>query len=98
MTKTITKAKAEQVLKSVAKAFPGYSEYGPTLVKDWAETGTWAIVWEEGPYEWCYKYATLTAGYPAKEEEFGGTWKPVKPVKGVWTEPYFSFVLCLYPE
>lgn len=30
---------------------------------------------------------------------FGATedWKPIKPIQGVWTEPYFSCVLCLYP-
>lgn len=98
MTKTISKAKAEQVLKSVAKAFNADETSGPTLVLDWNEPGLHAICWEEGPYEWAYHYSTLAAGYPAKDEEFGFTWQPIKPVKGVYCEPYYSFVLCLYPE
>ena len=93
----VTKAKAEQVLKSVEAAFPGH-EYGPVLLADYSREGVWAVAWEDGPYEWAYHYGTLTAGYTAKEEEFGGTWQPVEPVKGVWTEPYYSFVLCIYPE
>lgn len=97
MTTKISKAKAEQVFRSVAKAFGATEDWKPTLVEDWNEPG-WAVCWEDGPYEWCYQYQTLTAGYAAADEEFGFKRKPVKPVKGVHTEPYFSFVLCLYPD
>lgn len=97
MSKAITTAKAEQVLKSVTKAF-GPWESTPTLVLDWEAEGVHAICWEEGPYEWAVQYCNLAAGYDAKDEEFGFTWKAIEPVKGVFVEPYYSFVLCIYPE
>jgi len=98
MTTKITEAKAKQVLKSVATAFGADETSAPSLIADYDKPGQWAVAWEDGPYEWAYHYNTLTDGYTAKDEEFGFTWKPVKPVKGVWTEPIYSFVLGLYPE
>jgi len=96
----VTKAKAEAVARSVAKAFPdAVTETSrPVAVEGWTESGGWAVVWEEGPYEWCYQYNNLAAGYATKDEEFGFTRKPVKPVKGVYLEPYHSFVMAVYPE
>jgi hypothetical protein len=96
----VSKAKAEQVLKSVRKAFAPYvtDQYGPTLVEDWDGEG-WAVVWEDGaPYEWALLYGGLAAGYEVTEEEFGFKFKPVKKVTGVYTEPYYSYVLSIYPE
>lgn len=96
----VSKAKAQQVANSVKEAFKPWvtDEYGPTLVKDWNGEG-WAVVWEDGaPFEWALLYGTLAAGYPVVEEEFGFTLKPVPKVKGVYTEPYYSYVLCVYPE
>lgn len=101
MITKVTKAKAEQVLKSVRNAFPMYDHAwnaGPVLVKDYTEQGTWAVCWEEGPYEWAFHYIAMAAGFEAIDEEFATRHKPIKPVKGVWLEPYYSFVLCVYPE
>jgi hypothetical protein len=67
----------------------------PVLVQDygsWSTTTDWAIVWEEGPFEWVHY---LDGGI---EEEFGFTLKPVPMPKGVFAEPIESFSLGLYPE
>lgn len=80
----------------------------PKLAEDWNDREGWAIVWEEGPDDWAY---TVTSGGPSEEErtlvaqaaaEFGADLKPAEtpPVrfpKTVYAEPYFSFVLALYP-
>ena len=95
--KNVTRAKAEAVLRSVAKAFPDCSESSPELVKDWAGNAGWAIVWEDGPYEWVFQYSEMSAGYAATDAEFGFSRKPVKPIKGVYTEPFYSFVMMVYP-
>lgn len=67
----------------------------PVLVRDygsWSTTTDWAIVWEEGPYEWVHY---LDGGI---EEEFGFDLKPVPMPKGIFAEPIESFSLGLYPE
>lgn len=79
----------------------------PVLVEDYDGEG-WAIVWEEGPDEWAFR---ATTGGTSEEErvlvaeanrEFGGNLavpedQPVTLPKGVYAEPYYSFVLSLYP-
>lgn len=79
----------------------------PVLIEDYNGEG-WAISWEDGPDDWAFR---ATSGGTSEEEralaadasrEFGTeiTIKPDEPVafpKGVYAEPYFSFVLSLYP-
>ena len=79
----------------------------PVLVEDWDGEG-WAISWEDGPDDWAYR---ATSGGSSEEErvlvaeanrEFGANFQvkddePVTFPEGVYAEPYFSFVLSLYP-
>lgn len=113
MTDThITRKKAEAVLDAVKKRHratiqAGYAE--PLLVEnwDWGHAGInptpWAIIWEEGPYEWAFRYTqggidpemaamATEFGFQPREEE------PAKPVPGVHVEPLFSYALGLWPE
>ncbi len=67
----------------------------PVLVRDygsWSTTTDWAIVWEEGPFEWVHY---LDGGI---EEEFGFHLAAIDVPKGVFVEPIESFSLGLYPE
>jgi len=67
----------------------------PVLVQNygsWSTETEWAIVWEEGPYEWVHY---LDGGI---EEEFGFTLKAIDMPEGVFAEPIESFSLGLYPE
>ena len=70
--------------------------------------GTWMISWEDGPSEWAYRASMGGSSeedralFAAASQEFGTEMKPSEetPVtwpKGVHAEPYFSFVLGLYP-
>ena len=96
----VSKAKAQQVVNSVKKAFKPWVEagYGPILFNKY-DGENWAIVWEDGaPFCWALWYGTLAAGYPVVEEEFGFTLKPVPKVTGVFTEPWNAYVLGVYPE
>lgn len=86
----------------------------PTLVENWqgwaGGTTDFAILWEDGPDDWAYR--ATSGGYSEEEfalsvaaaKEFGveaGKPKQEEPVtwpKGIWAEPYCSFILCLYPE
>lgn len=81
----------------------------PTLSNNWGSDGHWYILWEEGPDEWAHRAAC--GGFSEEEydlqaaasKEFGVAVLPPKqeaPVKfpeGVYGEPYYSFVLGLYP-
>lgn len=89
---------------------PGDMGPGPVLVMGWCDSGDPAIVWEEGPFEWAL---LVNAGGASDEDralaaaaakEFGVPYKApagraaaVMP-KGVFAEPYYSFVLALYPS
>jgi hypothetical protein len=67
----------------------------PVLCRDygsWTTETRWAIVWEEGPYEWVHY---LDGGI---EEEFGFRLTPIQRPAGVFTEPIESFSLGLYRE
>jgi hypothetical protein len=82
----------------------------PHIVESFGDTGQTAIVWESGaPYEWAYspladvyvdeEVATVLrdefkAADPARLASSDG----VEDIKGVATEPYYSYVLLLYPE
>ena len=67
MSKSVTKAQGQKVLKAVLKAFPAYIDTPPTLSEDGQE-----VVWEEGPFQWTYSFP-----YGGRDEEFGGTIKDV---------------------
>lgn len=82
----------------------------PVLIEDYDGEG-WVISWEEGPDDWAFRATSggtseeerTLAGQAA--EEFGVSYEqvapkddePVKFPKGVYAEPYYSFVLGLYP-
>jgi hypothetical protein len=79
----------------------------PTLVEnfDWgAGPVPWAIVWEEGPFEWAYNAMQggvdeeVAAMLAAEGVEGGGKVDAVDPVPGVATEPYSGWALAIYPE
>lgn len=104
MTKPVTKAKAEQVLAAVKTQFQAEPEYGPALVQDFYDTGHWAVVWEEGPYDWALN--AFTGGVDEEATALLQEFKPggviylktaAKPA-GVWTEPYTGWALMVYPD
>ena len=80
----------------------------PVLIEDWNGEG-WAISWEEGPDEWAMRVhdggtsEEERALWASVAEEFGADKvepKGIEPAKfpaDVYAEPYYSFVLCLYP-
>lgn len=111
MMNKVSEAKAELVRKRINASFNPvfegerfYSE--PTLRMDW-EGHHVAILWEDGPSDWAFNLD----GSPSEEDrvlvaqanvEFGGNMKasnrkPVVLPKGVEAEPFYSFVLVLYP-
>lgn len=56
--KNVTRKDAEKVLAALKKQHPDET-YPPQIVENWNWTGRptrWAIVWEEGPYEWAYTF------------------------------------------
>lgn len=72
------------------------------------EDGHALISWEEGPDNWAHQ--VCDGGSTEEErvefaqlrEEFGGDMKPAEPEPvafpaDVWVEPYYSFVLGVYP-
>lgn len=105
MSKVLSKTKAEAYLAAVKNKFRAwnldnewdFAQNGdkPTLVENWNNDGHWAIVWEgNAPYEWAV--APISDDY--FDEEFHFTVKGVPVPPGVHAEPYYSFVLMLYPE
>jgi hypothetical protein len=84
----------------------------PKLSMDW--DGHVAILWEDGPDEWAYRATMGGTSeeerclVAAAAQEFGKDPKqavaamkvdaPMKWPKGVYAEPYNSFILCLYPD
>lgn len=82
----------------------------PQLVENWDDAGNWAIVWESGaPSEWAYTgledvyvdqeiATTLRDEFQARSPEQTASSAGVQGMpKGVHAEPYYSFVLVLYP-
>jgi hypothetical protein len=111
----VTKREAERVLAAVKRAFPAYldkgGKYGPKLVKDWdwgwttSHVYEWAIIWEEGPYEWTYNFPEggvdeeLTAElHTIVPDAKPITTKAVELPDGVWTEPITSWAIAIYPK
>lgn len=110
----ITKEQAEQVLAAVKERHEGWfdatdPQQGPKLVQDWdwLESGPtpWAIVWEEGPDEWAYRFvmggvnvelASLAADFKAA---LGGI-TPEEPYRqdGVSLEVVTFWALSVYGE
>lgn len=86
-----------------------YGGSEPTLVENY-DNAPFAIVWEDGPDEWAYR--ATSGGYSEEEhslaveaaKEFGVAApkpreeQPVQFPKGVYAEPYYSFVLALYAD
>lgn len=98
MMNKVSEAKAELVRKRINASFNPvfegerfYSE--PTLRMDW-EGHHVAILWEDGPSDWAFNLD----GSPSEEDRvLVAQAKPVVLPKGVEAEPFYSFVLVLYP-
>lgn len=109
MTVAVKKRDADKVLAAIRRQFagwiePGQPEQGPKLVKDfdWYGGAPYAIVWEEGPYEW-----TFTAGEGGIDEEMTSLarefdpkavvkTKAVKFPDTVFVEPVTGWALGIY--
>lgn len=113
--KRVTKREAEKVLAAVKRAFPawigGKGSTPPTLVKNWewgwnySRTYDWAIIWEEGPYEWTYRFPE-----GGVDEELTYELRTIVPdaaplttnaatlPDGVWTEPITGWAIAIYPK
>lgn len=102
-TKTrVTKAEATKTLNAVKRMFRyalGKGSTGPTLIKDWTwgwtteHTYEWAIVWEEGPYDWAHLFP-----YGGRDEEFGFKHDEVAIPDGTWTECITGWAIAVYPK
>lgn len=138
MTRALSKQLAEAAHAAIREQYKTYLEPyqfdngssspgidPPTLVENYADTGHWAISWEEGPDEWAmrafqggFSEELYTLGYPdalhvaktekglvgeqaerwaAEEARKVATEQGAPCPKGVFAEPYYSFVLMLYP-
>lgn len=115
---TITREQAEQALAAVKEQFKVYIDAGesePVLVENWepfvyqdgkvvdTETYPFAIVWEDGPFEWAYRAKgggvdeELTRlGRDFEEGYTARTPAATDWPKGVDGGPYFSYVLTLH--
>lgn len=110
---TVTREQARQALEATKLQFALHvedaPEYGPKLIEnwDWLESGPtpWAIVWEDGPYEWAYRAqeggmdeeATILARDIAElaTVTLETPAAPLWPV-GVFAEPVTSWAVGLY--
>lgn len=109
----VTEKQAQRVLAAVREQCAGWidpeqPDTGPKLVMDfdWMGTGSSpAIVWEEGPFEWTYRFPE-----GGIDEELTGLAREFTPdaiVKtkdvsdkipsGVWTEACTAWALSIYP-
>lgn len=112
----VTREQAEAVLAAVqAKYAPDLNgenaEYGPKLIEDWdwlSSPTKWAIIWEEGPFEWAYRFGMGGLNeemYNALLESSGNTVegrakayemameKPADDIPGVWTEAITAWAI-----
>lgn len=103
--KPLSRKLAEQALASIKEQYKSYlmfgdEEFGPKLVESWTDSGHWAIVWEEGPYEWALN--SPQGGVDEELSELAGQRvdTPEAPnfPEGVFAECYSYSVLCLYPN
>ena len=111
MAKKLTKKQAEAALKVIAKKFGADNDYGPSLIKDyqgWYSDYAWAIVWEEGPYEWPmlldggFDDELFQMLYPEFEPDINkasmkARRSPAVLPAGVWAEPINHYSLALHP-
>lgn len=93
MAHKITKLQAERTLRAVETQWAAWiddSSSHPILSMDW--NGAPAILWEDGPSDWAYLFNS-----GGTEPEFGFKIDAAKVPAGVYAEPYYSFVLAIYP-
>ena len=116
----VTRADAEVVLRQVKRRFAycrPFGTYGPQIKRNWDFFGhgpvPYAIVWEDGPYEWAYLVAhggvdeeiTTLAMTPNEYWAYVRTGRMdhpsrverVAPPSGVMLEPYTSWAIGLWP-
>lgn len=106
---SVTRAQAESVLKALVKRYRLDESDRPLLRK--RETGSgWEIIWESGPFEWAYRFASggvnedvasaLTSefGLSATEAHKRATEEPVKVSSKVFIEPINSYSVGVYPR
>ncbi len=113
MADRITQAQADTCLAQIKIQFAVYINGGgtpPKLIKDWdwLDSGptAWAIVWEEGPFEWAYRAhqggvdEELTAEartVPGFEKQVISTLPAPAWPDTVWCEPVNGWSIALYP-
>lgn len=116
----LTRAQAEQALAAVREQFKIYMGAGdpePKLVEDWkpvvfqngrevdTEPIPFAILWEEGPFEWADRARSggIDEELTLEGRDFDPDYVARTPEaadwpKGVHGSPYFSWALGLYEE
>lgn len=118
---TVTEAQAQQVLDDVVQRYAAFFEpilrtdgsvlaagdEKPLLRKD--EDGNWEVVWEDGPYEWAYRFTMggvneeiavelhVEFGLDAAEAGQRATEAPAELSSEVYVEPATSYSLGIYP-
>jgi hypothetical protein len=94
--RSVTAHQASDYCKALVTKFHDWCEEMdsvPVVRFDWNDDGHWAILWEEGPFEWaCSPLDEVYQG------EYDYVAMGVPAIKGVFAEPYYSFVMMLYPE
>lgn len=105
----LTRKQAMAALAVVKKRYTRYPGIDTLkLYKDW-EDAPYALVWEEGPYEWAYRavmggindeVATLLMDEGIKPADAGrrSTEEPLTWPDGVQAEPYYTYALALYED
>jgi hypothetical protein len=98
-----TKAEAQKAFNALVKAWGGKKGVNetfanpPKLLRNWNFLGPaydWAIVWEEGPYEWAHLFP-----YGGIDEEFGLRVPDMSDrTKGVHIEAITSWAVAIYPR
>lgn len=98
----VTKADATKVLNQVKRVFHvGKADAQPTL--DRRGDGNWQILWEEGPYEWVYRFP-----FGGLDEEMTAMMQGFKPgalaitaeariPNGVFVEAINHYSVGIYP-
>lgn len=102
--KTVTRCDAEKVLAVVKEVWAVYLDdegNGPVIMEDY-NGARFAIVWEEGPFEWAIGFDPEHPQYDEEASCMVGR-KVERPAatthkmpSHIFVEPYFSFDLCLY--
>lgn len=108
MAKRVTKKQAEAAVAAIREQFKSYlgnDETGPVIVWNWetpyGRIQECVVMWDDcAPYEWA-----MNAHQGGYDEELSSlaeravyTPEAKNWPKGVWCEPYSSYVLCLYRE